>query len=134
MIFSMSRKQKSIELSTVEVDYIVAFMASCAEVWLRKLFGELFEQVLDTTVIYCDNKSGINLIENHVFHDNSKHIEMRYHYIPDMLQKGTFRIHHILTNEKIANILTKSLLKGKFLVFREQLRLMDVTPPDKGHC
>lgn len=107
-------------------------MASCEVVWLRKLFGELFEQVLDTKVIYCDNKSGIWLAENLMFHDKSKHIEIRYHYIRDMVQRGVVRLHHISTDEQIADILTKALPKGKFLVFREQLGLMDVAPPDKG--
>lgn len=81
MISWMGKKQNFVALSTVEAKYIAANLASCEVVWLRKLFGELFEQVLNTTVIYCDNKSGIHLSENHVFHDKSKHIEIKYHYI-----------------------------------------------------
>eukprot|EP00253_Pinus_taeda_P017265 PITA_17265 len=76
MISWMSRKQKSVALSTVEAENIAASMASWEAVWLRKLFGELFEQVLDATVIYCDNKKGIRLAENPVFHDKSKHLEI----------------------------------------------------------
>lgn len=48
---------------------------------VQHCFEELFEQVLDTTVIYCDNKSGIRLAENPMFHDKSKHIEIKYPYI-----------------------------------------------------
>ena len=59
MISWMSRKKKSVALSTTEVEYIAASMASYEVVWLRKLFGELFEQVPDTTVIYCDNNNDI---------------------------------------------------------------------------
>ena len=55
----MSRKQKSVALSTVKAEYIAASMASCEAVWLRKLFGEMFEHVLDTIVILCDSQSGI---------------------------------------------------------------------------
>eukprot|EP00253_Pinus_taeda_P013574 PITA_13574 len=77
----MSRKQKSVALSTAKVEYIAASMASCEAVWLRKLFGELFGHVLDTTVILCDNQSGIRLSENPVLHDRSKHINIRYHFI-----------------------------------------------------
>ena len=47
----MSRKQKSVALSTAEAEYIAASMACCEAVWLRKLFSELFGRVLDTTVI-----------------------------------------------------------------------------------
>jgi len=54
-------------------------------VLLRNLFGELFEQVLDTIVIYYENNNGIWLVDNLVFHDNSKHIEIQYHYFWDMV-------------------------------------------------
>ena len=63
----MSRKQKSVALSAAEAEYIAASMACCEVVWLRKLFNELFGHVLDTTVILCDNQSGIHLSENLVF-------------------------------------------------------------------
>jgi len=55
----MSRKQKLVALGTAEAEYIAASVASCEAVWLRKLFSELFGHVLDTTVILCDNQSGI---------------------------------------------------------------------------
>eukprot|EP00253_Pinus_taeda_P025191 PITA_25191 len=95
----MSRKQKSVALSTAEAEYIAASMASCEAVWLRKLFSELFGLTLDTTVILCDNQSGIRLSENPVFHDRSKHIDIRYHYIQDMVQRGAIRLQHIDTDE-----------------------------------
>eukprot|EP00253_Pinus_taeda_P027259 PITA_27259 len=115
----MSRKQKSVALSTVEVEYIVASMASCEVVWLRKLFSELFGHMLDTTVILCDNQSGIRLSENPIFHDRSKHIDIRYQFIRDMVQRGAIRLHHIGTDEQVADILTNPLGKVKFLTFRE---------------
>jgi len=74
-----------VALSTTEAEYIAASMASCEAVWLRKLFSELFGFTLDTTVILCDNKNKICLLENLVFHDHSKHIDSRYHYIRDMV-------------------------------------------------
>ena len=61
MISWMSRKHKSIALSIAEAEYIAASMASYEVVWLRNIFWELFKQVPNTTVIYCDNKSGIHL-------------------------------------------------------------------------
>jgi len=128
MISCMRNKQKFVALSIVEVEYIAASMASYEAVWLRKLFGELFEQVLDTIMIYYDNKSGICLEENHVFHDKSKHIEIQYHFIRDMVHRGVVRLHHISTNKQIVDIFTKELPKRNFLVFIEKLVLMDVSP------
>ena len=82
----MSRKQKSVALSTTEAVYIAASMACCEALWLRKLFSELFEHMLDTTVIFCNNQSGIHLSKNPLFDDYSKHIDIRYHFIRDMVQ------------------------------------------------
>ena len=121
----MSRKQKSVALSTAEAEYIAANMACFDSVWLRKLFSELFGHVLDTTVILCDNQSGIRLSENPVFHDRSKHIDIRYHFIREMVQRGVVRLDHIGTNEQVADILTKPLGKVKFLTFRENLGIME---------
>jgi len=113
----MRRKQKSVALSTAEAEYIAASMASCEAVWLRKLFSELFGFTLVTNVILCDNQGGIHLSENPIFHDRFKHIDIRYHYIQDMVQQGAIRLQHIGTDEQLTDILTKPLGKVKFLNF-----------------
>ena len=87
MISWFSRKQSSVALSTAEAEYIAACFASCEAIWLRKLLSGLFNLELDTTVILCDNQSCIKMTENPVFHDRSKHIEIRYFYIRDMMHK-----------------------------------------------
>ena len=118
-------------LSTPEAEYIATSMACCEAVWLKKLFNELFEHVLDATVIFCDNQRGIRLSENSVFHDRSKHVDGWYHFIQDMVQRGVVRLDHIRTNEQIADILTKPLGKVMFLTFRENLGIVE-RPYSKG--
>ena len=81
-----------VALSTAEAEYIVACSASCEAIWLRKLMSGLFNLELDTTVILCDNQSCIKMTKNPVFHDKSKHIEIRYFYIQDMMQKGSIKL------------------------------------------
>jgi hypothetical protein len=85
MISWQSKKQSSIALSTAEVEYIVACSASCEAIWLRKLLTDLFDLEMRETLILCDNQSCIKMTKNTVFHDRSKHIEIRYHYICDMV-------------------------------------------------
>ena len=85
MISWFSRKQFSVALSTAEAEYIAACSTSCEAIWLRKLLSGLFNLELDTTVILCDNQSCIKMTENPVFHNRSKHIEIRYFYIQDMM-------------------------------------------------
>eukprot|EP00253_Pinus_taeda_P014612 PITA_14612 len=79
----INRKQQSVELSLAEAEYMAASLASCEAMWLRKMFFGLFGQALRPLVIYCDNQSCVNLTENPVFHDRSKHIEIKYHFIRD---------------------------------------------------
>jgi hypothetical protein len=77
-----SRKQRSVALSSAQkVEYIAASQASCEAIWLCKMICGLFGQRLRPTMIYCDNQSCIKLTENPVFHDRSKHIEIKYHFI-----------------------------------------------------
>jgi hypothetical protein len=85
MISWQSRKQSILSLSTVEEEYIATCSASYEAIWLRKLLTGLFDLEMKVTTILCDNQSCINMIENYVFHDKSKHIEIRYHYIHDMV-------------------------------------------------
>ena len=79
-------------LSTAEVEYVAACSASCEAVWLRKLLSHLFDLQLDATCIYCGNHSCVKFLENPVFHDMSKHIEIKYHYIRDMVQRGVVKL------------------------------------------
>ena len=75
-------------LSTTEAEYVAACLTNCEVVWRRKLLSELFDLLLDATCIFCDNQSCVKLSENPVFHEKSKHIEIKYHYIRDMGERG----------------------------------------------
>jgi hypothetical protein len=78
MISWGSRKQKSVTLNTTEVEYMAASEACTKAIWLRKLISYLFDQIPESTIIYCDNQSCIRLSEHPVFHERSKHIEIKY--------------------------------------------------------
>jgi hypothetical protein len=54
------------------------------------------------------------MMENHVFHDESKHIEIRYHYIHDMVQRGAIKLQYVNMDEQVADVLTKPLSCVKF--------------------
>ena len=71
----------SVSQSTAEAEYISSSTACKEVVWLIKLLGGLLSVNLEPIVIRCDNQSCINISENPVFHDKSKHIEVKYHFI-----------------------------------------------------
>ena len=62
-----------------------------------------------------------------MFHERSKHVDGWYHFIRDMVQRGTVRLDHIGTDEQVADILTMPLGKVKFLTFRENLGIVERT-------
>ena len=100
---------------------MAASLASCEAIWLRKMLFGLFDQSLRPSVICCDNQSCIKLMENPVFHDKSKHIGIKYHFIRDYVQKGVVKLEYISIDEQVADILTKSLPQGKHIYFRDKL-------------
>ena len=129
-----SQKQKSVALSSSEAEYMAASQASCEAIWLRKMLVGLFGQELRPTMIFCDNQSCIKLMENPVFHDRSKHIEIRYHFIRDCVQWGAVKLEYISTEEQVADILTKSLPRGKHVYFRDKMGVVGNTFLGKREC
>ena len=108
-------------LSTTEAEYIATCAASNDAIWLQKMLSGLFDLQLEATWIYCDNQSCIKLSENPVFHDKSKHIEIKYQYIRDMVEKGAVELLYIATEQQIADVLTKPLSRLKLEYFRDKL-------------
>ena len=67
-----------------------------------------------------------------MFHDKSKHIEIKYHYIKDMVQRGAVKLYYVATDEQIADVLTKPLARVKFEYFRKKLGVHQIEVPSKG--
>jgi hypothetical protein len=64
-----------------------------------------------------------------MFHDRSKHIEIHYHFIHDMVQRGALKLQYISTDEQVADVLTKPLSRVKFEHFRDKLGIVQKDPP-----
>ena len=111
-------------LSTSKAEYVAAFSASCEAKWLQKLLSDLFDMQIDVTCIFCDNQICVKLFENLVFHDKSKHIEIKFHYIRDMVQRGAVKIQYVAMEEHIPDVRTKPLATVKFEYFREKLGVL----------
>ena len=74
----------------------------------------------------------MKLSENPLFHDKLKHIEIKYHYIRDMVQRGVVKLQHVATDEQIADVLTKPLARVKFEYFKEKLGVLQIEFSSKG--
>jgi len=122
-----STKQKVVALSSCEAEYIAAASAATQALWLSRLLGELLGSKVDAVELKVDNKSALALAKNPVFHGRSKHIRIKYHFIRDCLEDGSINADHIPTTDQLADILTKSLGKSRFLEMRKRIGLEQIT-------
>jgi hypothetical protein len=99
MISWSSKKHKSVSLSTTEAEYMETCEACTEAVWLRNLISDLFDQNLESTTIYCDNQICIRLSEHPLFHERSKHIDIKYYFIRDKFQEGEVKLEYVPTDE-----------------------------------
>ncbi|XP_074327032.1 secreted RxLR effector protein 161-like [Apium graveolens] len=88
LITWVSQKQRCIALSSCEAEFMAATTAACQGIWLRNLLNQVTEEDIGPMVIFIDNKSAIDLAKNPVFHGRSKHIDIRYHFIRECVERG----------------------------------------------
>jgi hypothetical protein len=82
---------------------------------------------VDVVELKVDSKSALALAKNPVFHERSKNIRIKYHFIRDCSEDGSIKASHITTTDQLADILTKSLEKSKFQEMRERIGLQQIT-------
>jgi hypothetical protein len=121
-----SQKQKVVALSSCEAEYIAGATAACQGVWLAQLLSELKSEQRTAFVLKMDSQSAIALGKNPVFHDRSKHIDVRFHFIRECVGNGKLEIEHVRTEEQIADILTKPLGRVQFLEMRSKLGVVKI--------
>jgi hypothetical protein len=112
-----TKKQKTVCLSSAEAEYM-ALSSTVQEVkWVAQFFKELLlpcvKLVLCITV-YVDNQAAILISKNDVYHDRTKHIDIRYHFVRDAVQEKLFIIKWVPTDYQLADGLTKALSTIKF--------------------
>ena len=108
-----SKKQTTRALSSTEAEYVALSEAGRELCWLRSLYSELgFPQKLPT-ILRGDNNGSIAMVNNPQFHQRSKHIDIRYHWIRDEIIKETINLESCRDPDQTADILTKALSKPK---------------------
>lgn len=107
-----SCKQRTVALSTTEAEYMALSDATKEAIYLRNLLFELTGR-LDCIEIYNDNQSAQKLANNPIFHDRSKHIDIRYHFLRDAVLENKISLKYLSTEEMVADILTKPLQNVK---------------------
>ncbi|BAF28754.2 Os11g0656500 [Oryza sativa Japonica Group] len=117
-----SQKQRVVALSSCESEYIAAATAACQGIWLARLLGDLRNAATEVVDLRVDNQSALALMKNPVFHDRSKHIQTKFHFIREAVENGEITPSYIGTEGQLADILTKPLSRIKFQELREKRR------------
>jgi transposase InsO family protein len=122
----MSKKQASISLSTTEAEYIAAGSCCTQLLWMKTLLGD-YGCSQDTMTINCDNTSAIKISKNPVQHSRTKHIDIRHHFLRDLVESEVVSISFIPTENQLADILTKPLDSNRFESLRKAIGVCDMS-------
>jgi len=119
-----SRQQKVVAISTTEAEYMALTDAVKEALWLRGFSEELgFAQ--ESVEVNCDSESAIALAKNSVHHERTKHIDIRLHFIRDIINAGLVKVVKITSECNPADIFTKVLPVEKFEGALHMLRVTE---------
>ena len=121
-----SYKQKTVSLSSCESEFMASTTAAQQALWLRNLISEISNKEPTVVTLFVDNNSAIALMKNPIFHGRSKHIDIKYHFIRECVERGEIIVKRVGTNEQKADALTKALPVGKLTVMRHLLGVRDL--------
>jgi hypothetical protein len=104
-----SKRQATVALSTVEAEYVA--MSRCAQQmnWMHSWLDEVDVKYSLPGVIKGDNRGAIALTKNTKDHGKVKHIDIRHHYIRDLVKSGKISIEQVPSSENLADLFTKPL-------------------------
>ncbi|XP_019245188.1 PREDICTED: uncharacterized protein LOC109225051 [Nicotiana attenuata] len=123
-----SKRQETVSLSSVEAEYRSLRKVVGELVWLKRLLTELTASCSSPFEVFCDSESALHIARNPVFHERTKHIEVDCRFVRQQLQDGLVSLHHIATNDQLADILTKALIGIKHSTVLSKLAVL-LPPP-----
>ncbi|KAK3016961.1 hypothetical protein RJ639_007857 [Escallonia herrerae] len=106
--------QTIVALSTTEAECIAATKAVKEAIWLKGLVGDLGLKQ-ESSTIYCDSQSAIHLTKTQMLHERTKHIDIRFHFIRDVVSQDTVMVKKIFTDENPVDMMTKHIPEIKTL-------------------
>ena len=130
-----SQKQSCVALSTAEAEYMALASTAQDAVWLKQLIEEVTQSSVNPLTLFEDNQSAISIAKNPRFHNRTKHIGIKYHYIREQITNQTVELIYCPTEDMLADVLTKGLTQVKFERFREMFGLRFASlPSSENEC
>ena len=126
LVSSSSKKQNSVSLSTAEAEYIAGGSCCAYILWMTQTLKDYGIYVKHVPLL-CDNEGAIKIAHNPMQHSRTKHIEVRHHFIRDLVAKGDIKLKHVPTEKQLADIFTKPLEEKVFCRLRGELNIIDAS-------
>lgn len=102
-----------VALSTTQAEYIALMEGVKEAIWLKGMIGEL-GITQECVKVHCDSQSAIHLANHQAYHERTKHIDIRLHFIRDMVESKEIQIEKIASEDNPADMFTKSLPRSRF--------------------
>ncbi|KAL1191699.1 Retrovirus-related Pol polyprotein from transposon RE1 [Cardamine amara subsp. amara] len=120
-----SKKQNSVSLSTAEAAYIALGSCCTQLMWMKQMAAD-YGMTSDSILIYCDNESAINIAKNPVQHSRTKHIDIRHHFIRELVKEKLIVVDHVSTEFQLADLFTKPLDFNRFVSLRKAICVCEI--------
>jgi hypothetical protein len=127
-IASKSKLQKSVSTSSVQAEYQGLYDCGREIAWLRQLSRDIGHSQDLPTVVHEDNNGCIALASNNRTDPLSKHIDVKYHYVRELVTNEVISVKKISTHAQVADALTKPINANKFLWCRERMGVTNLSP------
>ncbi|KAK3007336.1 hypothetical protein RJ639_016752 [Escallonia herrerae] len=124
-----SKKQNVVALSSAEAEFRGMAKGLCELLWLKGLLAEIGYSSKSSMNMFCDNKLAIQIAENPVQHDRTKHVEVDRHFIKEKLEAKIIRFPFVKSEEQLADILTKAVSSKVFHNSLDKLDIRDIYAP-----
>ena len=111
------KKQSRIFLSTMEEEYVACSSAIQVEIWLKRFLQSIgvVKTAFKPMTLYCNNMATLAYAKDSKYHRKTKHIQIKNHFIRDLITQNEAVLKHIRTNEMVAYPFTKPIAKDAFV-------------------
>lgn len=128
------RKQAIVARSSTEAEYKVLANAAAEIKWLKSLLHELGIPLKNYTGLWCGNIGTTYLSSNPVFRARTKHVEIDFHFVRDMVTTNTLDIRFLSSRDQLADIFTKQMSTARLALLHSKLNAMASPLTLKGAC
>jgi hypothetical protein len=130
----MSRLQSFVTLSTTEAEYVAAVSLGQEVLWLRNLLEEIGYKQDSPSTLRIDNQSALSVAKNLEHHSRVKHLDLRFYWLRDEVERRRLQVQHISTEVMPADALLKALGRERLQKLARLIGLECQTPRVEGEC